>query len=114
MNKSRAALVAVLLCLDVPRAWAAGGQYENFKVAVYIPVQITRSLADPQRLQSDWDRLNAQIKIDKVYLETYRDHQWADDATVEPIKKFFMDKGVTGFRRDYAGGGGDGGPVRDV
>ena len=94
MNKSRGfrMLVAVLLCL-MPRAWAAGGQYENFKVAVYIPVQITRSLADPQRLADDWNRL-MQIKIDKVYLETYRDHQWADDATVEPIKKFFMDKGV--------------------
>ena len=98
MNKSRGfcELVAVLLCL-VPCAWAAGGQYrKSLKWRFTASRYSSRGLlADPQRLQDDWNRLNAtRIKIDKVYLETYRDHQWADDATVEPIKKFFMDKGV--------------------
>jgi hypothetical protein len=99
MNYSPAAhaflfvLVVLFFCLS-QSARAAAGQYENFKVAVYIPVAVTKTLADPERLQDDWNRLDAQLKIDKVYLETYRNHQWADDETVEPIKKFFRDKGI--------------------
>jgi hypothetical protein len=88
---------------------AADGQYANFKVAVYIPVANTRMLSDPQRLQDDWNRLTAQIKIDHVYLETYRDHQWADEATIEPIKKFFEGKGVQVSGGITLAAGGQGG-----
>ncbi|HEX3356617.1 MAG TPA: hypothetical protein VHS31_06505, partial [Tepidisphaeraceae bacterium] len=74
---------------------AIAGQYKNFIVSVYIPAGVTRSLSDPQRLQQDWDRINSQVKIDKVYIENYRDNQWVDEETIEPIKKFFTDHGVT-------------------
>jgi hypothetical protein len=92
-NISRIILITALFLL-ARSTLALAGQYKNFAVAVYIPVGITRSLADPERLQDDWNRLSAQVKIDKVYLETYRDHQWADEETIEPIKKFFAEKGV--------------------
>jgi hypothetical protein len=96
MNRSNAShiVLLVLISLLTHVARAADGQYQNFKVAVYIPVGVTKTLADPKRLQYDWNRLTAQMKIDKVYLETYRNHQWADEPTIEPIKKFFTDKGV--------------------
>jgi hypothetical protein len=103
------AIILMLSILFVRTASGAGGQYENFKVAVYIPVGNTRTLADPQRLQADWDRLSAQIKIDHVYLETYRDHQWADEPTIEPIKKFFTDKGVRVSGGITLAAGGQGG-----
>jgi hypothetical protein len=71
-----------------------GGQYKNFTVSVYITVNDTRRMADPQWLADAWDRLSSQVKIDKVYIETFRNDQSVDEQTIEPIKKFFTDHGV--------------------
>jgi hypothetical protein len=98
-----------LVLLASLSASARAGQYKNFSVAVYIPVNITRSFVDPGRLEADWERLSAQVKIDKVYLEEYRNHQWADEASLEPIKKFFADHGVRVSGGVTLAAGGQGG-----
>src|SRR5208337_4342821 len=41
-----------------------------------------------------WNRISSQLKVDKVYVETYRSRQIADEDSIEPIKKFFTDRGV--------------------
>jgi hypothetical protein len=87
------AIAASLTCITSPRTTFAGN-YKNFSVAVYIPVGVTRSMADPQWLSSHWNALSSQLKIDKVYIETYRGRQTADENTIEPIKKFFVDHNV--------------------
>jgi hypothetical protein len=102
-------VAGIVLCLVLFPAPVKAGQYKNFSVAVYIPVNVTRSFADPKRLQADWDRLSAQIKIDKVYLEEYRNHEWADEATLEPIKKFFTAHGVRVSGGVTLAAGGQGG-----
>jgi hypothetical protein len=73
-------------------SWA--GQYKSFRVAVYIPVNVVEKMKDPQWLQSSWDTISSQLKVDKVYIETYRSGVIADDQLIENLKKFFTDHGV--------------------
>jgi hypothetical protein len=69
-------------------------QYKNFRVAVYIPVFVVKQMQDPAYLQSTWDTISHQVKVDKVYIETYRSREIADEKLVEKLKKFFADHGV--------------------
>ena len=92
--KKLIAAVATLILFLVPASPSLAGNYKNFTVAVYIPVGVTRSMEDPQWLAEHWNNLSRQLKIDKVYIETYRSRQTADEDSIEPIKKFFQDKGV--------------------
>jgi hypothetical protein len=52
---------------------ARAGNYQNFGVAVYIPVRVVNSFADAKVLQSQWDIISSQVKVDKVYIEVQRD-----------------------------------------
>jgi hypothetical protein len=89
------AIVICALCLCVLDSGASGaGQYKNFRVAVYIPVSVVEQMKDPQWLQSSWDTISRQMKLDKVYIETYRSGVIADDELIEQVKKFFTDHGV--------------------
>ncbi len=70
------------------------GNYTNFDVAIYIPVNVVHSFEDPQKLQDDWNIISSQLKVDKVYIEVQRDRQTNSDALLEQVKKFFLDHGV--------------------
>lgn len=99
--------LAVVLGLAVPPARA--GQYQNFRVAIYCVVDATRRFADEKVLRVEFERVMARVKFDQVYLEVYRDRRFADEATLEPIKKFFTDRGVAvagGLTLSAGGGGG--------
>jgi hypothetical protein len=65
-----------------------------FKTVVYIPVEITLKMKDPQWLESTWKIIRSQLQVDKVYLETYRSRKLADAALVAEVKKFFAGQGV--------------------
>src|SRR5579871_737057 len=96
-----------LLGLAVPPARA--GQYKNFRVAIYCVVDATRRFADEKVLRAEFERVMARVKFDQVYLEVYRDRRFADESTIEPIKKFFTDRGVAvagGLTLSAGGGGG--------
>jgi hypothetical protein len=67
---------------------------KSFKVAVYIPVSIVERMRDPQYLTSTWKQISAGVKVDKVYIETYRSREMADGPLIESVKKFFEDHGV--------------------
>jgi hypothetical protein len=88
-------IASSLLCLAfLLSAGTRGQQYKNFRVAVYIPIFVVNQMKDPQWLQTSWDTISRQVKVDKVYIETYRSHQIADEQLLDTIKKFFMDHGV--------------------
>jgi hypothetical protein len=70
------------------------GNYTNFAVSIYIPVNVVKSFADPQKLAADWARISRQLKVDKVYIEVQRDRQTNSDALLEQVKQFFLDHGV--------------------
>jgi hypothetical protein len=85
------------------------GQYKNFRVAVYCVVDATRRFADENVLRAEFERVMARVKFDKVYLEVYRDRRFADEATLDKIKKFFTERGVAvegGLTLSAGGGGG--------
>ena len=88
-------ITSFLICLTfVLPGIARAEQYKNFRVAVYIPVFVVKQMEDPKWLESSWDTISRQVKVDKVYIETYRSHQIADEQVLERIKKFFTDHGV--------------------
>jgi hypothetical protein len=55
---------------------------------------VVEQMKDPQYLQSTWETLSGQVKIDKVYLETYRSGRTADNALLDQVKEFFLARGV--------------------
>lgn len=83
----------VMLMLECCIA-ARGGQYRNFRVAVYIPAGVVERMNDPQWLERTWQTISQQLKVDKVYIETYRSRQIVDEQLIERIKKFFLDHKV--------------------
>jgi hypothetical protein len=90
------ALVTSLAQAQTPAPAPAGqpGQYRNFAVAVYLPVGVVRNLADPGRLDREWEQISREVKIDKVYIETERDRVVADESLLETLKDFFTRRGV--------------------
>ncbi len=69
--------------------------YKNFKVTVYIPVNVVERMAhDPAWMQSSWNTISSRIHVDRVFIETYRSGTTADDATVSRVKHFFQSHGV--------------------
>src|SRR5579863_5025888 len=88
---------------------SAHGAYRNFTAAIYIPVLSTRELADAQTLERQYVRIAGQLRFDKVYLEVYRGGQFADEASLARIKKFFAAHGIAvsgGITLAAAGHGG--------
>jgi hypothetical protein len=84
-------LAAALLCAPL---FCHAGNYTNFSVAVYIPINIVQSFDQPQKLQTDWDCIHRQLKVDKVYIEVQRDRHLLTDDQAERAKRFFLDHGV--------------------
>ncbi len=75
-------------------AVAAPAANKNFKVAVYIPVNIVERMSNRQYLESTWKQISAGVKVNKVYIETYRSREMASGRLIESVKKFFLDRGV--------------------
>jgi hypothetical protein len=67
---------------------------QSFRVAVYIPVSVVEHMRDRAWLESSWKQISSGVKVDKVYIETYRSRTIADDDLIESVKKFFTDHGV--------------------
>ena len=68
--------------------------HDQFRVAVYIPVGVVEKMKDPAYLEKSWQELSSQVKVDKVYIESYRSGQVADGALLEKVKRFFVAHGV--------------------
>jgi len=82
----------LLLCV-LPLAMNAS-HYQHFKVAVYIRAYEVLKMKDPEWLRSQWAIVEAQVKVDKVYIETHRDLIIIDDETLRAVKAFFAAKGI--------------------
>ena len=109
MRKHWFPLAAVLL-LAVCSAGAEPQPYKNFKVTVFIPVQIVERMGhDPAWMESSWNEISSRLHVDKVFIENYRSGTMADDATLDRVKRFFQSHGVEvagGMALLGPGGGG--------
>jgi hypothetical protein len=93
LRRGLGATLSVLL-LTVSMKTAQASQYKNFRVAVYIPAAVVERMKDPQWLERTWGTISQQLKVDKVYIETYRSRRIIDEPLIERVKKFFLDRGV--------------------
>jgi hypothetical protein len=93
---SRHCFVAIAILLLAVSAFGDEPQpYKNFKVTVYIPVQIVERMAqDPDWMQSSWKTISSRLHVDQVFIESYRSGVSADDATISRVKDFFLSQGV--------------------
>ncbi|MBN1570630.1 MAG: hypothetical protein JXA73_22495 [Acidobacteria bacterium] len=93
--KSISAIFVALFCLQfsLPAAHAAG-KYQNFAASIYARVYEVRQMGAPGWLESRWNEISRQVKIDKIYLETHRDMIVAEKDTILKVKKFFQDRGI--------------------
>lgn len=72
----------------------AQNKFKNFKVSVYARAYEVREMGDTKKLETIWNEITRQMKVDKIYLETHRDKIIVDDKTLEAAKKFFQSRGV--------------------
>jgi hypothetical protein len=85
-------IVSLLLSLNLNAQ--QHGNYKNFTVAVYARAYEVRDMSDLQKLETTWNEITRQLKVDKIYLETHRDKIIVDEKTLETAKKFFESRGV--------------------
>jgi hypothetical protein len=101
-------VVAALLLMSVATAVDAAA-YKNFRAAIYIPVAETKKLADPAIFERQFKRVSSQLDFDKVYIEAYRDRQFATDADLDTVKRAFQAKGIETSGGVTLAAGGSGG-----
>ena len=92
--RARLLILFLLACPCLSLRAAPPPAHDQFRVAVYIPVEVVERMKDPAYLQKSWDEISSQVAVDKVYIESYRSGVLADDALLESVKKFFSGHGV--------------------
>jgi len=81
-------------CLTLAAAPLAPPPHDQFRVAIYIPVGVVEKMKDPVWLEHSWAEISSQVKVDKVYIESYRSGVLADEGLLESVKSFFTTHGV--------------------
>ena len=79
--------------LSSPAPAQPPGKYKNFRVAIYVTRGNVSQWGDP-RPSPPIMRACHQVKFDKVYLEFATTSSNVHEATLEPMKKFFIDRGI--------------------
>ena len=95
MTRWHKLVVAELVLLAISQAgflFGAGPEaYKNFKVTVFIPVQVVQQMGrDPAWMQSGWQTMSSRLHVDKVFIESYRSGTAADGETLSRVKDFFL------------------------
>lgn len=68
-------------------------RYQNFRYAIHIAVGDARKLADRATFDRQYARAASQLHFDKVYIDAYRDHDFATDE-LEKVKSYLAEKGI--------------------
>jgi len=78
----------------VSPAVAEPARYRNFELAIYCRVDDVRRMAEGDWLERSFEALAKDLKIGKVYLETYRSRVTNDRETMLKAKRFFESRGI--------------------
>ena len=92
--RTRLLVLFFLAATCLPLKAAPPPEHDHFRVAIYIPVFVVDQMKDPAWLQKSWEEISSQLKVDKVYIESYRSGDLADDALLQSVKHFFVAHGV--------------------
>jgi hypothetical protein len=80
--------------------------YRNFKTAIYCPVRDVNRIAVDPEFDRNFAFIEKHIKLDKVYLETYRGGHFIEKDKVLKVKEYFSQKGIKtsgGITTDVSG-----------
>jgi hypothetical protein len=69
-------------------------RYQNFRVAIYARAQEVFEMRDLNWLKGRFELISRSIKVGKIYLETHRDGQVVDEATLIQAREFLKARGV--------------------
>ena len=72
----------------------ANSGYKNFEASVYTRVSEVIKMKDPEWLKSTFEQMDQHLKMGKIYLETHRDMVMIEEDALEPIIRFFEDRGI--------------------
>jgi len=103
MDLKKTLLIMMAICMS---AMASAGHYKNFRTTVYVMVQDVNKVATAKNWAALWPEYSRNLKLDKVYLETFRDNIFVDKKAMEQAIKFFRSKGVEvagGITYNYSG-----------
>lgn len=98
----------VLVLLSVSSILKAG-HYDGFKVSVYITSGDVNRMTNAGWLDSAWTEISSRLKVDKVYIESFRDGKYTTEAALQAAKKFFASRnvafggGITYTRESHSG-----------
>src|SRR5499427_1213780 len=92
--RSAVCLIWAITCIVFSSDSLRAQRYQSFRVAVYIPAGVVERMKGPQWLERTWTTINSQLKVDKVYIETYRSRRVIDEQLLEQLKNFFRDRGL--------------------
>ena len=68
--------------------------YEHFKASIYTRYYEVQKMADREWMEQSYARLKAAVHAGKIYLETHRDRQVVDEATLNQAIEFFRAQGL--------------------
>jgi hypothetical protein len=94
MARARLSILLLLAFFSLALRAAPPPPHDQFRVAVYIPVAVVERMKDPAYLQKTWDEISSEVRVDKVYIESYRSGLLADGDLLEAVKSFFVAHGV--------------------
>jgi hypothetical protein len=93
MRRPRFSALVVPLLLSLAHS-ARAGNYRSFDVSVYVTARDVQRMKDAAWLEAQWAKVTDGLKVDKVYLETYREGVVPEQAALDAAKTFFAGKGV--------------------
>ena len=78
MKKILLLVPALLLSLGV-----MAGQYNNFRATAYIMAGDVNRIGTVENWEKSWNEFSKNLKLDKVYIETFRDMTYSDDKALD-------------------------------
>lgn len=100
-------LVFLFLSMLFLASIAQAKVYQNFRAATYVMVQDINRIATLENWEREWAPYAKGCPLDKIYLETYRDETYVNDAAMQAAIKFFRKQGLEvqgGITYNYGAG----------
>ena len=85
-------LVLFFTALLVTLGVMAGG-YRNFRATAYIMAGDVNRIGTVENWEKSYAEFSKNLKLDKVYIETFQDMTYSDDKALDAAIKFFRSKG---------------------
>jgi hypothetical protein len=86
---------------------AQAGNYRNFRNTAYIMAGDVNRIGTVENWEKSYAEFSKNLKLDKVYIETFRDMTYSDDKALDAAIKFFKSKGIEvsgGITYNWRGG----------